>query len=106
MGVVPAKDLRRLHDQQKVRVAGSVITRQRPGTAHGFIFLSIEDETGIANVIIHPDLYQHHRMVVMSEPFVVVDGVLQVQDGVIHVQAQSIQPLMAVAVKMRSHDFH
>jgi error-prone DNA polymerase len=106
LGVTTARDLRKCRDRQKIRVAGSVITRQRPGTAQGFIFLSLEDETGIANVIIHPDLYREHRLVVMSERFVLVDGLLQVQDGVIHVKARSIRALQISAAKIQSHDFH
>jgi error-prone DNA polymerase len=106
IGVTPARGLTALRDQQKVRVAGCVITRQRPGTAHGFIFLSVEDETGISNVIVTPDIYRHHRIVVTSERFVLIDGILQVQDGVIHVKARSIQPLSVSAAPTRSRDFH
>jgi error-prone DNA polymerase len=104
--VTPAQDLRKLRDRQQVRVAGCVITRQRPGTARGFIFLSLEDETGIANVIVDPEVYRTNRIVVSSERFVMIDGVLQVQDGVIHVKAKTIQPLKMNAIKTTSHDFH
>jgi error-prone DNA polymerase len=70
-----------------------VIARQRPGTAKGFIFLSIEDETGIANVIVMPDLYERDRMAVVRSKFLLVEGVLQNQDGVVHVKAKRLTPL-------------
>jgi DNA polymerase III alpha subunit len=76
-------ELRNYKDGEYVRAAGCVIARQRPGTAKGFIFLSMEDETGIANVIITPDLYERERLVVTRSKFVLVEGALQNQDGVI-----------------------
>ena len=89
-----------------VRAAGCVIARQRPGTAKGFIFLSMEDETGIANVIITPDLYERERVVVTRSKFVLVEGALQNQDGVIHIKAKRIHPLTMSELAIRSHDFH
>ena len=74
-------------DGEFVRTAGCVIARQRPGTAKGFIFLSMEDETGIANVIVTPDLYERERLVVTRSKFILAEGPLQNQDGVIHVKA-------------------
>jgi len=70
-----ACDLSRLPDGQYTRVAGCVIARQRPGTAKGFVFLSLEDETGISNVIVSPDLYEKYRVVINREKFLRVDGV-------------------------------
>lgn len=64
-----------------------LIARQRPGTAKGFIFLSMEDETGIANVIVTPDLYERERVTVVRSKFLLAEGVLQNQDVVIHVKA-------------------
>jgi error-prone DNA polymerase len=106
LGVTPATGLRRLPDGRQVRVAGSVIVRQRPGTAKGFVFLSLEDETGIANAIVRPWLFDRDRAVVVHEPFVLVDGVLQHQDGVISVRATAVRPLRTIPGAVPSHDFH
>ena len=70
-----------------MRVAGSVIVRQRPGTAKGFVFLSLEDETGIANVIVTPGLFARHRLVLVTSPMLLVEGILQAQDGVLSIRA-------------------
>ncbi len=106
MKVLTSLELRNYKDGEYVRAAGCVIARQRPGTAKGFIFLSMEDETGIANVIITPDLYERERVVVTRSKFVLVEGALQNQDGVIHVKAKRIQPLAFHDLELRSHDFH
>jgi error-prone DNA polymerase len=92
-GVLSADELKRCRDGEYVRAAGCVIARQRPGTAMGFIFLSMEDETGIANVIVTPDLYERERMTVMRTKFLLVEGVLQNQDGVVHVKAKRLETL-------------
>ena len=89
-----------------VRVAGCVIARQRPGTAKGFVFLSMEDETGIANVIITPDLFERERVVITRSRFLDIEGKLQIQNGVIHVKAHRVRPIDITAADMRSHDFH
>jgi error-prone DNA polymerase len=94
-GVLSAEELRQCKDGELVRAAGCVIARQRPGTAKGFIFLSMEDETGIANVIVTPDLYERERMTVVRAKFLWVEGVLQNQDGVVHVKAKRIAALGA-----------
>ena len=83
-----------------------MIARQRPGTAKGFIFLSMEDESGIANVIVTPDLYERERMTVVRSKFLLTEGLLQNQDGVIHVKAKQLWRLGDGAMEMRSHDFH
>jgi error-prone DNA polymerase len=88
-----------------VRVAGSVIVRQRPGTARGFVFLSLEDETGIANVIVTPGLFARNRLALVSEPYLIVDGVLQSQDDVVSVKADRVHRLAALAQHVPSHDF-
>ncbi len=93
MRVKPASELLKMHDKANVSVAGCVIARQRPGTAQGFIFLSLEDETGISNIIIDPDLYTKCTLTVLHERFVLVKGVLQNQEGVVHVKARHIEPL-------------
>ena len=105
-GILSSTDLQRRADGQFVTVAGCVIARQRPGTALGFIFLSMEDETGIANVIITPDLYERQRVVVTHSKFLLVEGLLQNQDGVIHVKAARLTPLSDGALPLHSHDFH
>jgi len=90
----------------RVKVAGSVICRQRPGTAKGFVFISLEDETGIANVVVMPDLFEQRRMVINEEPALGVVGRLQIQDGVIHVKAETIEALNRDEVPTQaSHDF-
>jgi error-prone DNA polymerase len=104
--VLSARELQNCKDGEYVRTAGCVIARQRPGTAKGFIFLSMEDETGIANVIITPNLYERERLVVTRSKFVMVEGALQNQDGVIHVKARRIQPLAFANLEVHSHDFH
>ena len=93
MRVSRAKDLIKLRHGVKARIAGCVIARQRPGTAHGFIFLSIEDETGIANAIIDPDLYERFRSLVTYAKFLLVEGALQNVDNVIHVRAKHVEEL-------------
>jgi error-prone DNA polymerase len=104
--ILSARELKESKDGEYVRTAGSVIARQRPGTAKGFIFLSIEDETGIANIIVTPDLYERQRLIVTRTKFLMAEGILQNQDGVIHVKAKRLSALTDSALAIRSHDFH
>jgi len=104
--VLSAAELRGRRDGEWVKAAGCVIARQRPGTAMGFIFISMEDETGIANVIVTPDLYERERLTVVRSKFLLVEGALQNQDGVIHIKAGKLTTLSDGAIAMRSHDFH
>src|SRR5687767_10174009 len=104
-GVLRAVDLSNTKSGRRVRVAGMVITRQRPGTAKGFVFLTLEDETGISNVIIRPDLFDRHRMTVVRQPFLLVDGVLQHQDGVLSVRAERVEG-MSGGASVDAHDFY
>ena len=90
---------------RRVAIAGCVIARQRPGTAKGFVFLSVEDETGIANVILTPDVFERDRLVVTRSRFLRIEGPVQNQEGVIHVKAQRIVPLEVTRVEVRSRDF-
>jgi error-prone DNA polymerase len=106
MGVLSARDLQEEKDGRRVIAAGAVIARQRPGTALGFIFLSMEDETGISNIIIHPQLYERERLLVTRGKFLKVYGKLQNQDGVVHVKAEALELLPAASIEVRSHDFH
>ncbi|HXE89837.1 MAG TPA: error-prone DNA polymerase [Terriglobales bacterium] len=106
MGVRRAVDLPRTPPGRPVRIAGCVIARQRPGTARGFLFLSLEDETGIANAIVTPDIFNRHRLLLVSESFLIIEGVLQNQDNVISVKAERVLPLSVTRAPTRSHDFH
>jgi error-prone DNA polymerase len=106
LSVLSAEELRRCKDGDYVRTAGCVIARQRPGTAKGFVFLSMEDETGIANVIVTPDFYERERVLVSRGRFLLVEGPLQNQDNVIHVKATRMTALFDSALELRSHDFH
>ena len=104
-GVLRASDLPQARDGRRVRVAGMVITRQRPGTAKGFVFLTLEDETGISNIIVRPDLFDRERMTVIRQPFLLVEGVLQHQDGVLSVKAERLQGI-AGGASVDAHDFY
>jgi error-prone DNA polymerase len=104
-GVLRACDLPQARHGRRVRVAGMVITRQRPGTAKGFVFLTLEDETGISNVIIRPDLFDRARLVVLRQPFLLVEGVLQQQDGVLSIRAERLQGIEGAA-SVDAHDFY
>jgi error-prone DNA polymerase len=105
-GILSAEELRNCRDGEFVRTAGCVIARQRPGTAKGFIFISMEDETGIANIIVSPNLYERNRLVLTRSKFLVVSGSLQNADSVIHVRAVQLIALADGALEMKSHDFH
>lgn len=105
--VVRAADLGSHRDGERVTIAGAVICRQRPGTAKGFVFISLEDETGVANSIVTPDVFEARRLVITHEPFLRITGRLQIEDGVIHVKAARIEPLLDHALPAgASHDFH
>ena len=83
-----------------------MITRQRPGTAKGFVFLTLEDETGIANVIVRPDLFADQRMAVIHEPFLLVEGKLQNQEGVTSVRAERMEGLGGTKIEVEARDFY
>jgi error-prone DNA polymerase len=105
-GVLRAIDLPRERNGRRVRVAGTVITRQRPGTAKGFVFLTLEDESGIANVIVRPDLFARSRLAILEEPFLLVEGLLQNQEGVTSVRAERCEGIAGVPIEIESHDFY
>src|SRR5437868_1131748 len=105
IGVTCAADLERMRDGVWVKIAGWVIVRQRPGTAKGFMFLSLEDETGVANAIVTPDTFDRNREVLTSQPYLLIEGILQNQDAV-SIRARRIQPLSFVMEGPTSHDFH
>ena len=105
--VCPAKHLKEVPNGRRVTIAGSVICRQRPGTAHGFVFVSLEDETGIANAVVVPALFERLRLVVTQEPALRITGRLQNVSGVQHVKAESIEPLREATLPAQvSYDFH
>jgi error-prone DNA polymerase len=105
-GIRRASELAGIPDGQYLRIGGCVIARQRPGTAKGFVFLSLEDETGVANAIVHPDLFHRHRLLLSSEQFLMIEGVLQNQDHVISVKARKVAALPITRAPTESHDFH
>jgi len=105
-GIARASDLRHGRAGRRVRVAGAVITRQRPGTAKGFVFLSLEDETGIANIIVTPDIFAANKRTVMDESYLLVEGILQDQSGAVSVKAERVHGLKDVGPEVDSHDFH
>jgi error-prone DNA polymerase len=106
LGACRAIDMQQLRDGSLITVAGWVIVRQRPGTAKGFVFLTMEDETGVANVIITPQLFDKYRMVIVDHPFLLITGKLQNQDNVFSVKAKTIRALSFNVAAAPSHDFH
>jgi len=99
-------DIRQMRNGCLVRVAGWVIVRQRPGTAKGFMFLTLEDETGVANVIVTPRLFDKYRQALVDHPFLLIEGTLQNQDNVVSVKAKRVRPLSFTIAAAPSHDFH
>src|SRR5256885_16898740 len=102
-----AIDLAQAKHGSTVRIAGNVICRQRPGTAKGFVFISLEDETGVSNAIVTPDLFERMRLLITEEPFLVIEGVVQKTDNVVLIKAQEIRPpVHEQLIGSESHDFH
>ena len=107
MGVLDSTTAKLQKDGTVMKVAGCVITRQRPGTAKGFVFLSLEDEAGIINIIVRPDLFDRRRVICTTSPYLLIKGVLQSQMGVISLKAGEIEDLsFRNSAVMQSHDFH
>jgi error-prone DNA polymerase len=106
-GVRTTREISRLGDRERVEVAGLVIVRQRPETAKGIVFVSLEDETGIANLVVMPDVYERYRALVRGSPFLLVRGRMERSGQVVNVRAESFAPLaLAPPVGARSRDFH
>ena len=105
LGVTRAIDLPAIPNGRPVRIAGSVIVRQRPGTANGFVFLSLEDETGVLNAIVTPAVFDQYKFPVLTEPFLLIDGVLQNVEGVVAVKAARLEGLRSGAAA-EVHNFH
>jgi len=101
MSVIPAERLKGVRDGRKVSVAGLVLIRQRPGTAKGVVFVTLEDETGVANAVVWKDCFDVNRRTVMSASFLIVHGKVQAADGVIHVVAESFTDLSAELARMK-----
>jgi error-prone DNA polymerase len=91
--LVRAAELEQLRDGSFVRLAGLVVCRQRPGTAKGMLFMLLEDETGLANVIVHPPLYERRRTVIRGNPFQIITGRLQLRDNTVNIIASDVQPI-------------
>jgi len=106
LGILRAIDLAHTPNGRYVRVAGCVIVRQRPGTAKGFVFISLEDETGIANIIITPDVLDQNRATVIQGKFLLFEGPIQNVDNVIHVKAARVQEIAILQTAPPSRDFH
>jgi error-prone DNA polymerase len=103
-GVTPAARLPEVVDRSTVRIAGAVIVRQRPGTARGLLFVTLEDETGTVQAAVMPDMLQRHRQALVRSPGLVLEGVLQKRDGVLTLKAERVWPLSLQGAP--SHDFH
>jgi error-prone DNA polymerase len=112
-----ATDLVQARHGSTIQIAGNVICRQRPGTAKGFVFISLEDETGVSNAIVDPDLFERFRLVITEEAFLLIEGQVQNSDGVVLIKARDIKPLVHLPamqamqagetlVGSESHDFH
>ena len=102
-----ASDLSQARHGATVQIAGNVICRQRPGTAKGFVFISLEDETGVSNAIVDPDMFERFRLLITEESFLLIEGEVQNSEGVVLIKTQSIKPLAhEELVGSASHDFH
>ena len=101
-----ASDLPQAKNGERIRVAGQVICRQRPGTAKGVCFVSLEDESGISNAIVAPELFEAERLKITSEPFLVIEGIAQNRHDTIHIKARKIERLNYAGLQTTgSHDF-
>ena len=101
--VVKSEQLTQIKNGERVRVSGLVLVRQRPGTASGVIFMTLEDETGIANIVVWPKLFEQYRREVLSGRFVAIDGPVQSESGVIHVIAERVHDYTPLLAKLSAH---
>jgi error-prone DNA polymerase len=102
-----ASDLPKARHGDWLRIAGNVICRQRPGTAKGFVFITLEDETGMSNAVVAPKLFERLRLLITSESFLMITGKLQNVKNVIHIQAKKIERLPGEKLMgSASYDFH
>jgi len=105
LGVTSASQLPSLAGGKRVRVVGGVIARQRPQTARGFLFMSLEDETGISNIVVHPNLFEQNRLLLISEPFIWVEGILQNRNNVTSIRARKFQAIPGIDIDLWSRNF-
>jgi error-prone DNA polymerase len=106
-GVWRACDLNKAQHGSTIRIAGNVICRQRPGTAKGFVFISLEDETGVSNAIVNPDIFEELRLMITHEPFLIIEGQVQNTDNVVLVRTRNIERMPDHSLSASpSHDFH
>jgi error-prone DNA polymerase len=106
-GVLNTAQIAKARDGDRVAVAGLVICRQRPHTAHGFVFVTLEDETGMLNVVIPPTVFEKQRLLIARTPLLMVRGELQVEGLVVNIKAVECEAIHATAGRhARSHDFH
>jgi len=106
LGVVKASHLRNVSNGTPVKIAGAVVCRQRPGTARGLLFLSLEDETGIANAVVMPDQFEKFKSKIVHSSYLLIKGIVQNIDDVVTVKALFLESLEAEEAKLMSHDFH
>jgi len=92
-GITRASDLAKVPDGRRARVAGVVIVRQRPGSAKGFVFVTVEDETGFANAIVTPRYFEANRRNLLGVTTLVIEGVVQSRDGIVSLKADRFRPL-------------
>lgn len=104
-GVLTAKQLKEVQNGIRAATAGAVIVRQRPGTAKGFVFLTLEDETGLSQAIVHPQLFADERATILGNSGLIVEGIVQNLEGQPSVRAEKFWPLAGID-KVNSHDFH
>jgi error-prone DNA polymerase len=106
LGVTPASQMKFVPHGRPVRIAGCIICRQRPGTAKGLLFLSIEDETGVSNAVVMPDVFDRERKTILNNSYLMIDGEMQNIDNVYTVRAAHFEPLHVAEEAVPSHDFH
>ncbi|HUP62032.1 MAG TPA: OB-fold nucleic acid binding domain-containing protein [Thermoanaerobaculia bacterium] len=104
-GILSAADLKQVPNGSRVTTAGAVIVRQRPGTAKGFVFLTLEDETGLSQAIVNPPLFAEQRSTILTNSGLIVEGIVQNQEGQASVRAEKFWPLEGID-DVASHDFH
>lgn len=104
-GVLSASQLKDVPNGSRVVTAGAVIVRQRPGTAKGFVFLTMEDETGLSQAIINPQLFAEERSTILTNSGLIVEGIVQNEEGQPSVRAEKFWPLDGMH-DVQSHDFH
>src|SRR5205085_3992599 len=106
LNVIPANRLLSVPNGRIIRIAGCVICRQRPGTAKGLVFLSLEDETGISNAVLMPDVFDRERANLLDNSYLMIEGEMQNIHGVTSVKAARVVPLHVAEEAVPSHDFH